>query len=151
MLELLTWEDYAFTYRNQSNFFASLSKSEVPLVEAVLRQQWQELGDLGLGYQSQKALTMLGLLYAQQTMFDQFIPIAKAMGTSAWQRITVLAGVAEKHKQYDLALGVFEACLRPGMHEDHLRKEYEKLKERIQKLPGKSRAPHRRQTLRGRQ
>lgn len=137
LLELLVWEDYAFTYLKHSDFFASLSKTEVPLVEAILRQQWQELDDSGLGYQSQTALTMLGLFYAEQAMFDQFIPTAKAMGTSAWQRITVLAGAAEKHKRYDLALGVYESCLRPGMHEEYLRKEYEKLKERIQKLPKK--------------
>lgn len=148
LLELLTWEDYAFTYLKQPDFFASLSKSEVPFVEAVLRQQWQELDDLGLDYQSQTALTMLGLLYTQQTMLDQFIPTAKAMGTSEWQRITILAGAAEKHKRYDLALGVYEACLRPGMHEDYLYKEYEKLKERIQKLPKKSRHPHRDRTHR---
>ena len=130
LLELLVWEDYAFTYLKHPDFFASLSKMKVPLVEAILRQQWHELDDLGLDYQSQTALTMLGLLYAQQAMFDQFIPIAKAMGTSAWQRITVLAGAAEKHKRHDLALGVYEACLRPGMHEAYLRKEYEKLKNR---------------------
>lgn len=143
LLELLIWEDYALTYRNQPDFFASLSKSEALLVEAILRKQWQELADLGLGYQSQKALTMLGLLYATQTMFDRFVPIAKDMGTDAWQRITTLSGAAEKHKQYDLALGVYEASLRPGMHEDYLRKEYEKLKERIQKLPKKKKIPQR--------
>jgi hypothetical protein len=148
LLELMVWEDYAFTDHNQPDFFASLSKSEVPLVETVLRQQWQELDNLGLDYQSQTALTMLGLLYTQQTIFDQFIPIAKAMGTSAWQRITILAGVAEKHKQYDLAVGVYEACLRPGMHENYLRKEYETLRERIRNLPKKSQDPHPRQTHR---
>jgi len=137
LLELLVWEDYAFTNNSLPEFFSSLSKSESVLAESILRQQWQELGELGLGYQSQEALTMLGLLYVQQTIFDQFIPLAKEMGTSAWQRITTLSGAAEKHKQNDLALGVYEACLRPGMHEDYLRKEYEKLKERIQSLPKK--------------
>jgi hypothetical protein len=132
LLELLVWEDYAFTYRNQPDFFANLSEQEVPMVEAILRQQWHELGDLGLGYQSEKALTMLGLLYTQQAMFEQFIPLAQAMGTGAWQRITLLAETAEKHQRYDLALGVYEACLRPGMHENYLRKEYEKLKQRVQ-------------------
>jgi hypothetical protein len=85
---------------------------------------------------------MLGLFYTQQSMFDQFIPMAKAMGSNEWQRITTLAGAAEKHKQYDLALGVYEACLKPGMHEDYLRKEYEKLRQRIQELPEKKRRPH---------
>ena len=60
------------------------------------------------------------------------------LGTSAWQRITILAGAAEKHQRYDLALRVYETCLRPGMHEDNLHKEYEKLSHRIQELPEKS-------------
>jgi hypothetical protein len=143
LLELLIWEDYAFTYRNQPNFFASLSKSEALLVEAVLHQQWRELGDLELDYQSQEALTMLGALYAEQAMFDRFISIAKEMGSKAWKRITALAGAAEKHKQYDLALCVYEACLEPGRHEGYLRKEFEQLKERIEKLPRKKKIPQR--------
>lgn len=138
LLELLIWEDYALTYQSQPDFFASLSESEALLVEKILRQQWQELDDLELDYQSQEALTMLGTLYAEQAMFDRFIPIAKEMGSNAWNRITALAGAAEKHKQYDLALGVYEACMVSGRHEDYLRKEYEKLKERIQKTPKKS-------------
>lgn len=143
LLELLIWEDYALTYRNQPDFFASLPKLEALLVEAILRQQWQELADLGLGYQSQEALTMLGLLYARQFTFDQFIPMATAMGSDEWKRITILAGAAEKRKRYDLALGVYEACLRVGRHEDYLRKEYEQLKKRIEKLPKKKKIPQR--------
>lgn len=133
LLELLIWEDYGFTYQNQPDFFARLSGPEVPIVEAILRQEWQELGKLELDYQSEHALTMLGLLYAQQKMFEAFVPVAQAMGTLRWERITLLAEVAEKHQQHDLALTVFETCLkRPGIHEDYLRKEYEKLKRRIQ-------------------
>lgn len=137
LLELLIWEDYGFTYDSLPKFFFSLSKLEVSIAEAILRKEWQELDALRLDYQSQEALTMLGLLYAGQFMFDQFIPIAAVMGTSAWKRITILAGAAEKRKKYDLALGIYEACLRPGRHEDYLRKEYEQLKERIEKLPKK--------------
>lgn len=33
------------------------------------------------------------------------------------------------------ALAVYEASLEPGRHEGHLRKEYEKLQERIQAKP----------------
>ena len=133
LLELLVWEDHGFTYLKQPDFFARLSGPEVPIVEAILHQEWQELGKLELDYQSEKALTMLGLLYAQQKMFEAFVPIAQAMGTQHWQRITLLAEVAEKQQHHDLALEVYETCLKqPGMHEDYLRKEYEKLKRRIQ-------------------
>lgn len=136
LLELLTWEDYAFTYRNQPDFFASLSRQEIPIVETILQQQWHELDTSELFYQSEKALTMLGLLYAQQEMFEQFVSIAEAMGTRQWQRITILAEAAEKRERYDLALAVYEACLKPGMHEAYLREKYEKLKSRIQDLSG---------------
>lgn len=143
LLELLIWEDYGFTYDSLPKFFSSLSKPEVPIVESILRKQWQELDALRLDYQSQEALTMLGMLYAGQFMFDQFIPIAAVMGTSEWKRITILAGAAEKRKRYDLALGVYETCLRPGRHEGYLRKEYEQLKERIEKLPKKKKISQR--------
>lgn len=131
LLELLIWENYGFTYRNQPDFFTGLSEQEVPIVEAILRQEWQELGDLDLLYQSEKALTLLGMLYAQKEMFEQFIPVAQVMGTREWQRITRLAEAAEKRQQYDLALAVYENCLGPGFHEAYLLKEYEKLKNRI--------------------
>jgi len=138
LIELLIWEDYALTYQNKPDFFTSLSEAESILVEEILIQQRRELNDLELDYQSQAALTMLGMLYAEQAMFDRFIPIAKEMGANALRRISALAAAAEKHKQYDLAVGVYETCLGPGMHEDFLRKEYEKLKERIQKVTKKS-------------
>lgn len=131
LLELLIWENYGFTYRNQPDFFTGLSEQEVPIVAAVLRQEWQELGDLDLLYQSEKALTLLGMLYAQKEMFEQFIPIAQVMGTREWQRITRLAEAAEKCQQYDLALAVYENCFGPGFHEAYLHEQYEKLKNRI--------------------
>jgi len=134
LLELLIWEDYSFTFDELPNFFASLSKSESLLVERVLRKERQELCDAKLDYQSEEALTMLGLLYAKQFMFDRFVPIANEMGTREWRRITILAGAAEKRKHYDLALDVYEACLKPGRHEDYLTKEYEQLKYRLEKL-----------------
>lgn len=138
----MIWDEYSFTYDDLSNFFASLSKSESLLVENILRKERQELCDANLNYQSEQALTMLGLLYAKQFMFDQFIPIANEMGTREWQRITTLAGAAEKRKHYDLALDVYEACLKPGRHEDYLRKEYEQLKHRIEQLR-KKKSPRR--------
>ncbi len=59
-LELLIWEDYGFTYQEQPAFFAGLAAIEVPLVEAILRAQWNELRELDLDYQAEHALTMLG-------------------------------------------------------------------------------------------
>jgi hypothetical protein len=84
-------------------------------------------------YWSENALTMLGMLCTEQRMFDRFLDLARAMGTRAWQRITTMSEMAEKHKQYDLAVGVYETCLGPGMHQEFLRKKYAELQDRLQK------------------
>ena len=130
-IELIIWEDYGGTHRHQPDFFAGLSASEVPVVEYILQEEWDELNKLELQYQAEKALTMLGLLYVQHRFFDKFVPMAEAMGVRHWERITRMANMAEKHRKYDLALAVFEACLGPGSHEKFLRKEYKELKSRL--------------------
>ena len=90
-----------------------------------------ESGELDLDYQAECALTMLGMLCTQQRMFDRFIDLAQAMGTRAWQRITTMSEMAEKHRRYELAVGVYEACMGPGMHEGFLRKKYAELQGRL--------------------
>ena len=74
---------------------------------------------------------MLGMFYQKQQMFDKFIPMAKAMGTRKWQRITTMSELAEKQGRYDLAVAVYEACLGPGLHEKFLREKYQELKSRL--------------------
>jgi len=131
LLELLIWEDYGFTYEEQPDFFASLISSEVPVAESILQQQWEELSELEIEYQAEKALTMLGMLNVQHQCFDNFVSLAKVMGTRHWQRITSMSEMAEKHQQYDLALAVYEACLQPGEHKKFLSGKYNKLKRRL--------------------
>jgi hypothetical protein len=131
LMELMIWEDYASTHTGGPIFFAGLAAHEVPLVESILQEQWQELCELDLDYHAEKALTMLGMLYERQQMFDNFVPMARAMGTRAWQRITTMSEAAEKRGRYELALAVYETCLGPGLHEDFLRRRYRELKSRL--------------------
>jgi hypothetical protein len=131
LVELMIWEDYAGTDTGEPIFFASLASPEVPLVESILQAQWDELRELELDYQAEKALTMLGMLYQHQLMFDKFVPMAKAMGTRAWERITTMSETAEEYGRHDLALAVYEACLGPGSHEQFLREKYQEFKSRL--------------------
>lgn len=131
LLELIIWENYGFTYKKHPTFFASLAPAQVPLVESTLREQWEELADLELDYHAEKALTLIGMLYTQQQLFHRFVPIAEEMGTRAWERITTMSEMAEKHGRYDLASAVYEACLGPGSHEKFLRQKYQELKSRL--------------------
>jgi hypothetical protein len=64
-------------------------------------------------------------------MLDKFVPMARAMGTRAWQRITTMSEAAEERGRYELALAVYEACLGPGLHEGFLRRRYHELKSRL--------------------
>ncbi len=105
-------------------------QSELSLVESILQKQRDELCELEIEYQAEKALTMLGMVYVQHQLFDKFVPTAKIMGTREWERITTMSEMAEIHQKYDIALAVYEACLGPGSHEDFLRKKYKKLKGR---------------------
>ena len=89
------------------------------------------LVDMVRGKKVEEALTMLGTLYRGQLMFDQFVPMAKVMGTRAWRRITTMSETAEEHGQYDLAVAVYEACLGPGSHEKFLREKYQELGSRL--------------------
>jgi hypothetical protein len=131
LIELLIWEDYGLTDRKQPAFFASLTPSEAEIVEQILRTQWPELDGLDLFYQSEEALTMLGMLCVQQGQLDKFVDLAKAMGTRHWARITTMAERAEQEQKPDLALAVYEAALRPGSHEKFLREKYRELKRRM--------------------
>ena len=88
------------------------------------------LRDLELTYQAERALTLLGMLCTQQRLFDRFIDLAKIMGTRAWERITTMSEMAEKHRRPALAREVYEACWEPGHHENYLRKKYAELLER---------------------
>jgi hypothetical protein len=131
LIELMIWEDYAGTDTGKPLFLAGLAPHKVPLVESILQEQWDELRELELDYQAEEALTMLGMLYQHQQMFDKFVPMAKAMGTRAWRRITTMSEMAEKHGRHDLALAVYEACLGPGSQEKFLREKYQELKRRL--------------------
>jgi len=131
LIALLIWEDYGFTDSYKPDFFAALASSEIPLVEASLQEQRDELLEFKLEYQAENALTMFGMLYTQKQMFDKFISAAREMGTRHWSRITTMSEMAEKHQKYDLALAVYEACLGPGSHENFLKKKYEELKNRL--------------------
>ena len=135
LIEFIIWEDYAFTWKRDRVFLAGLDSEQVPLVEAIARSQWEELAGFELEYQAEKTLTLLGMLYTEQRMFDRFAPIAKEMGSREWERITTMSETAERHGQHDVALAVYEACLGPGMHEVLLREKYEKLRDRLDLTP----------------
>jgi hypothetical protein len=127
LLTLLIWEDYGLTWRQTEGYFRGLSRSQGDECMVYLRQQIEELRGEDLTYQSERALTLLGQVVAEQERFDQFEGLARAMGAREWERIIRLADRAVKKRQRQLARQVFEAALTSGPHLDFLRKKYEQL------------------------
>lgn len=132
IVRYVIWEDYGVTYEVYPPMFNELSKAEIMEVELLLQAERTKLIEHNLTYSAENALTMLGMLYAKNYLFDKFLTIAKEMGARAWQRILVLSEAAEQKKEDEIALGVFDAAIEgSGSHTEYLRKEYAKLKTRL--------------------
>ncbi len=131
LIAFIIWEDYGLTDSYQPTLLKSLPTSEEPFVEAALRREIDDLFAHEITYQAEEALTMLGSLCTLRKKFDQFVPLAKEMGSREWRRIKIMSKMAEKNRRPELALAVYEAALRPGRDEKYLREEYNRLKERI--------------------
>ena len=128
LLALLIWEDYGLTWRQTEGYFGGLTPAQADWCMAHLRQQIEELRADGLPYQSERALTILGQVVAEQGRFEQFEGLAREMAARAWERIIRLADRAVKEGDRSLACRVFEAALTTGPHVEFLSKKYEQLK-----------------------
>ncbi len=128
LLDFLIWEDYGLTDTRTDGYFEGLRPDQADLCIGHLRQRIEELRTDDLEYQSEKALTLLGQVVAEQDRFDMFEGLAGEMGAREWQRIIRLADRAVQKQKRALASQVFEAALTRGSHLDFLTKKYEQLK-----------------------
>lgn len=129
LLSLLIWENYGLTWRQTEGYFRGLTPGQGDWCIAYLRRQIEELRVDYLTNQSERALTLLGQVVAEQERFDQFEALAREMGSREWERIIRLADRAVKKRQRPLACQVFEAALTAGAHLDFLRKKYQQLQQ----------------------
>ena len=129
LLTLLIWEDYGLTWKQTEGYFQRLTPTQADWSIAYLRGQVEELRADDLVYPSEKALTLLGQVSAEQERFEQFEELARAMGAREWERVIRLADRAVKKRKRALACQVFEAALTAGPHLDFLRTKYEQLKQ----------------------
>jgi len=128
LLDFLIWEEYGLTNDRIEGYFRGLDAQQADWCIEYLRRQVEELRDDDLEYQSEKALTLLGQVVAEQERFDEFEDLAKRMGSRAWKRIIRLADIAMKRQKKPVAIKVFEAALTDGDHLKFLKEKYEKLK-----------------------
>jgi hypothetical protein len=130
LLDLLIFEDYAFTADPRVGYFRQLSPGQTEFCMEYVRRQVAELKACDLDYQSEQALTLLGQIAAEQRLFDEFEALARIMGATHWRRITLLVDAAMKRRKRPLAEKVFQAALASGQgwHLEFLQGRYEDLK-----------------------
>ena len=89
LLDFLIWEDYGLT-NDRIELLKGLTPAQGDLCIGHLRRQIDELRADDLEYQSEKALTLLGQVVAEQERFDLFEGLAErdgdgnGGGSSAW-------------------------------------------------------------------
>jgi hypothetical protein len=128
LLGLLIWEDYGLTDDETEGYFARLSRPQGDCCLEFLERQVAGLKAECRPYQSEKALTLLGQVAAEQDRFELFESLARRMGTREWRRIVRLVDRAVKKRRRELATSVFEAALTPGPHQDFLARKFEQLR-----------------------
>ncbi len=128
LLDFLIWEDYGLTHKAIVGYFRGLNEAQANLCVDHLRQEITALLDDDLEYESEKALTLLGQVVAEQERFDEFEAVARQMGSRAWRPIIRLADIAMRRRREPLAMKVFEAAMTQGDHLEFLTKKYEQLK-----------------------
>jgi hypothetical protein len=127
LLSLLIWEDYGLTWRQTEGYFRPLGRDQADWIIAHLRTQIDELRADDLEYQAERALTLIGQLAAEQQRFEDFEPLAREMGSRAWERIIHLADSAVKSGNNALAAHTLKTALVPGPHLDLLQRKHKQL------------------------
>jgi hypothetical protein len=116
-----------WTSEHTDGDFAGLPPQEGALCLAYGPQQREDRrgDDLDSPYEEALPLLELG---AEQHRFERVEALARHLGTRHWQRRIGFADRAIKTRTRPLAVAVFEAALRPGLHEGFWRRQYEQLK-----------------------
>lgn len=122
-VEFATWEDYGQGDSLEA-IFEKLDRKHGDLAIRIFDETVAELEKYGVfEYQAREALGFKTVLIIGHRRFDDFVPLATKLRSSAWRPIVTMAEAAMKAKKPDLALAVFGAANQPGMQQDVLAKE----------------------------
>lgn len=91
------------------------------LVEAILLSLADEWRAAYQDYQADEAIQLTAWLHIAGRRYTRYIDVAGRLGSDHWMPIVALAESALAASRHDLAVDVFRATNRPGMHQCHLR------------------------------
>lgn len=126
-VEFATWEDYGQGDALEA-IFRKLDKRHGDLAIRIFDETVAELGQYGvLDYQMREALGFKSVVLIAHRRLDEFVPLATRLGSSAWRPNVQMAEAAMNARRPALALAVFGAANRPGMHQDYLAESCRKI------------------------
>lgn len=122
LCELLVSEVYALTHQHDTLPFQHVPAGQAELVEAILLGLADEWRSGYQDYQADEALQLVAWLHIAGRRYTHYTDAARRLGSDHWMPIVSLAESALSANRHELAVDVFRAADRPGMHRDHLRK-----------------------------
>jgi len=120
LCELLVSEVYALTYRRETLAFRQVSPEQADLVERILLGLADEWRAAYQDYQADQALELVAWLHIGAHRYSRYTSAARRIGSDQWRPVVALAESAVEEGHTELAVEVFRAADRPGMHRDHL-------------------------------
>jgi hypothetical protein len=120
LCELCVWENHGLLYQRETAPFAGVGVQHRDLVETLLWSLAAELQGHRLGYPAEVAMALVAYLQAATGRLGRLVPTAERLGSDQWMPIVALAQTALAGGRRDLALEVFAAANRPGLHQDYL-------------------------------
>jgi len=135
-VEFSVWEDYGQDEELEA-LFRNLDQKHGELALSIFDETVGELERYGLfDHQVSGALGFRSVLLIAHRRFDDFVPLATKIGSSAWRPIVTMAEAAMRAMKPDLALAVFGAANQPGMQREYLAKECVRVTGKTMPSPG---------------
>ncbi|HET9892805.1 MAG TPA: hypothetical protein VFQ42_20135, partial [Mycobacterium sp.] len=127
LCELLVCETYALTYQEETLPFRHVPAGQADLVETILLGLTAEWRAAYQDYQAQEAMQLVAWLHIAGPRYTEYVDVARRLGSDHWMPIVALAESAIAGQHHQLAIDIFRAADRPGMHRDHLRQRCRQL------------------------
>jgi len=122
LCELLVAEVYALTYQHDTLPFQHVPAGQAELVETILLGLAEEWHAAYQDHQADEAVQLVAWLHIAGRRYTRYVDAAGRLGSDHWMPIVALAESALAASRHNLAIDVFRAANRPGMHQAHLRR-----------------------------
>ena len=121
LCELVVWEPYALTHRDETLPFRHATAGHAELIETILFGLADEHRSVHLDYQVDEALALVAWLHVAARRYRRYPTVAGRFGSDRAGPVVALAESALRGHKPDIAREIFRAADRPGRDQHRLR------------------------------